>query len=46
MKRLEIYTLFSNSPFKSIKHSSYFDIYEKLFSAIEINEMYSSRLAS
>ena len=31
MKNLPIYTSFSMSPYKSIKHSSYFDVYEKLF---------------
>ena len=31
MKNLPIYKSFSKSPYKSIKHSSYFDVYEKLF---------------
>ena len=31
MKNLPIYRSFSKSPYKSIKHSSYFDVYEKLF---------------
>lgn len=32
MKNTNIYQSFNNSPYKSIKHSSYFDVYEKLFS--------------
>jgi len=31
MKNLPIYKSFSKSPYKSIKHLSYFDVYEKLF---------------
>lgn len=31
MKNLPIYRSFSKSPYKSIKHSSYFEVYEKLF---------------
>ena len=31
MKNTKIYQSFNNSPYKSIKHSSYFEVYEKLF---------------
>jgi hypothetical protein len=31
MKNLPVFRSFSTSPYKSIKHSSYFDVYEKLF---------------
>jgi hypothetical protein len=31
MNNSPVYRSFSKSPFKSIKHSSYFDVYEKLF---------------
>ena len=31
MRNLQIYKSFSKSPYKSIKHSSYFNVYEKLF---------------
>ena len=36
MRNLPVYRSFSKSPYKSIKHSSYFDVYEKGLSNINI----------